>query len=58
MINHRKLGDEAVLVSGSRIPVGKFGLAFKDLSASKLGAAVIQEAVKRAGIRLAHLSLK
>ncbi len=38
--------EEAVLVSGVRTAVGKFGRSFKDVSAVKLGATVIKEAVK------------
>ncbi len=43
------MSEEAVLISGVRIAVGKFGRAFKEVSAVKLGATVIKEAVKRAG---------
>ena len=39
-----------VIVSGARTPIGRFGGAFKDLSASDLGAAAIRAAVERAGI--------
>ncbi|HEY9245985.1 MAG TPA: acetyl-CoA C-acetyltransferase, partial [Candidatus Methanoperedens sp.] len=42
--------EEAVLISGVRTAVGKFGRAFKDVPAQRLGAIVIREAVKRAGI--------
>jgi acetyl-CoA C-acetyltransferase len=41
---------EAVIVSAARTPIGKFGGAFKDLSAADLGAVAIKEALKRAGI--------
>lgn len=41
---------EAVIVSASRTPVGKFGGSLKDLSATKLGAIVVRESVRRAGI--------
>lgn len=41
---------EAVIVSATRTPVGKFGGALKDLSAPKLGALVVREAVRRAGL--------
>ncbi len=44
--------EEAVLVSGVRTAVGKFGRAFRDVSAVKLGATVIKEAAKRAGIQV------
>jgi acetyl-CoA C-acetyltransferase len=39
---------EAVIVSAARTPVGKFGGALKDLSATKLGAIAVREAVRRA----------
>ena len=41
---------EVVIVSACRTAVGKYGGAFKDVSAIALGAVVIEEAVKRAGI--------
>ena len=41
---------EAVLVSAVRTPTGKFLGALKDLTAPQLGALVIAEAVRRAGI--------
>ncbi len=44
--------EEVVLVSAVRTAIGKFGRAFKDISAQQLGSFVIKEAVKRAGIRL------
>ena len=40
----------AVIVSGARTPVGRFGGAFKDISAPDLGAAAIKTAIDRAGI--------
>ena len=40
----------AVIVSGARTPVGKFGGAFKDISAPDLGATAIKAALERAGI--------
>src|SRR5688572_9890411 len=42
--------DHAVILSACRTPIGSFGGAFKDLSASDLGAIVIREAIARAGI--------
>lgn len=42
---------EAVIVSAVRTAVGSFGGSLKDVSAAQLGATVIKEAVKRAGIR-------
>jgi acetyl-CoA C-acetyltransferase len=47
--------EEAVLVSGVRTAVGKFGRGFKDISAQQLGAIVIREAVKRAGIQIRYV---
>ena len=43
---------EAVIVSGARTPVGKFGGAFKDLPAPDLGAAAIRAALERANLQL------
>jgi acetyl-CoA C-acetyltransferase len=42
--------EPAVILSACRTPIGSFGGAFKDLSASDLGAVVIREAIQRAGI--------
>ncbi len=42
---------EAVIVSAVRTPLGNFNGALKDIGATKLGAIVIEEAVKRAGIK-------
>ena len=41
---------EAVIVSGARTPIGKFGGSLKDVSASKLGATAIRGALKFSGI--------
>ena len=41
---------QPVIVSATRTPIGKFGGALKDISAPKLGAVVVREAVKRAGV--------
>jgi acetyl-CoA C-acetyltransferase len=38
---------EAVIVSAARTPVGRFGGALKEISAVKLGALAVQEALKR-----------
>jgi acetyl-CoA C-acetyltransferase len=43
--------DSAVILSACRTPIGSFGGAFKDLSAADLGAIVIREAIRRAGIK-------
>ncbi|MFO7754184.1 MAG: acetyl-CoA C-acetyltransferase [Desulfobacteraceae bacterium] len=40
-----------VIVSASRTPVGNFGGALKDISAVDLGALVIRDTFKRAGLR-------
>src|ERR1043166_9106417 len=42
--------QEAVIVSAVRTPTGKFLGGLKDLSATQLGALVVAEAVRRAGI--------
>src|SRR5204863_4707518 len=41
---------EVVILSACRTPIGAFGGAFKDLSASDLGAIVIREAMARAHV--------
>ena len=41
---------EAVIVSGARTPVGRFGGAFKDVSAAELGAVALRAALDRAHI--------
>ncbi len=40
----------SVIVSAVRTPVGRFGAAYKSLSAVDLGAVAIREAVRRAGV--------
>src|SRR5687768_11046786 len=47
--------DTAVILSACRTPIGSFGGALKDLSASDLGAIVIREAIARARIDAAEL---
>jgi len=42
--------DDAVIIAGCRIPVGKFQGSLSDFSAPQLGAMVVREAVKRAAI--------
>jgi len=42
--------DDVVIISGCRTAVGKFQGALTDLSAPQLGAIVVREAVKRAGL--------
>jgi len=43
--------QEAVIVSGARTAIGNFGGTLKSISAVDLGAAVIIEALKKAGLR-------
>lgn len=42
--------DDAVILSGCRTPVGKFQGSLSDFSAPQLGAIVVREAAKRAGL--------
>jgi acetyl-CoA C-acetyltransferase len=42
---------EAVIISAARTPVGKFLGSLKSFSASDLGALVVRESVKRAGVK-------
>ena len=42
--------QNAVIVSGARTPMGRFGGSFKDVAAPELGAAAIRAALERAGI--------
>lgn len=42
---------EVVVVSGVRTAVGDFGGSLKDFSPTQMGAMVLQEAVKRAGVK-------
>ncbi|MCU1300439.1 MAG: acetyl-CoA acetyltransferase family protein [Candidatus Sulfotelmatobacter sp.] len=42
--------DDVVIISGCRTAVGKFQGSLSDLSAPQLGALVVREAVKRAGL--------
>ncbi len=44
------MAEEVVIASGARTAIGRFGRGFKDVPAPRLGAVVIQEALKRAGI--------
>lgn len=46
---------EVVIVSGARLPVGSFGGSLRDISAIDMGAMVVKEAVKRAGIEPSHV---
>src|SRR6266699_6832989 len=47
--------DEVVIISGCRIPVGKFQGSLSDLSATQLGAIAVREAVKRSGVEPARV---
>ena len=42
---------QPVIISAVRTPVGKFLGALKSLKATDLGAIVVREAVKRAGVK-------
>ena len=42
---------DVVIVSGVRLPVGSYGGSLKDISPIDMGAMVVKEAVKRAGIQ-------
>src|SRR5579864_3620546 len=42
--------DDVVIISGCRTPVGKFQGSLSEFSAPQLGAIVVREAVKRAGV--------
>ncbi len=46
---------EVVIVSGVRLPVGSYGGSLKTVSAIDMGAMVVKEAVKRAGIEPAQV---
>src|SRR5215467_14881039 len=43
--------DQVVIISACRTPVGRFQGSLSDLSATQLGAVVVREAVKRAGVK-------
>jgi len=43
--------NEAVIISAARTPVGKFLGSLKGFSATELGALVVRESVKRAGVK-------
>ena len=47
--------EEAVIVSAVRTPIGRFGGGLSEVSAVDLGAVVVEEAVKRAGVEPAQL---
>ncbi len=43
--------NEAVIVSGTRTPIGTFGGSLRDVPVVELGALVIKEVLKKAGLR-------
>ena len=43
--------EKVVIVSACRTPIGKMGGALSSVAAVQLGAIVIKEAIRRAGIR-------
>jgi acetyl-CoA C-acetyltransferase len=47
--------SNAVILSACRTPIGSFGGALKELSAADLGAVVIREAIRRAGVNAADI---
>jgi acetyl-CoA C-acetyltransferase len=47
--------DDVVIISGCRTPVGKFQGSLTDFTAPQLGAMVVREAVKRAGVDAAQV---
>jgi acetyl-CoA C-acetyltransferase len=47
--------EPAVILSACRTAIGSFGGTLKDLSASDLGAVVIREAIRRAGVQPSEL---
>jgi acetyl-CoA C-acetyltransferase len=51
IISEEALLREVVVVSGARTAVGNFGGTLKDIPVVQLGAIVIKEALKRAGLR-------
>ncbi|MHB8540850.1 MAG: thiolase family protein, partial [Candidatus Acidiferrales bacterium] len=46
----QQLGDQPVILSAVRTPMGKFMGGLSPLTAPELGAKVVAEAVRRAGI--------
>ena len=48
---------EVVVVSGARTAIGDYGGSFKDLSATKLGAIAIREAVARSKLDPATIAV-
>jgi acetyl-CoA C-acetyltransferase len=50
------IGKEVVIVSAVRTPIGSFGGALKDISATSLGSLVIKAALERAGVGVEHVN--
>lgn len=48
--------DDIVIVSAVRTPIGRYGGALKNISSGHLGAIVIEEAIKRAGLAPEQIS--
>ncbi len=48
--HEKKNMKEVYILSAVRTPMGSFGASLKDISATRLGAVAIQEAVKRSGV--------
>jgi acetyl-CoA C-acetyltransferase len=44
------MSEKAVIASGARTPIGRFGRAFREIPAPRLGEIAIREAIARAGI--------
>ncbi len=44
------MAEDVVIASAVRTAVGRFGRAFRDMAAPRLGAVVVREALKRAGL--------
>ena len=49
------IGRDVVVLSGARTAIGSFGGSLRDVSPTALGAIVIREAVKRAGVTPAEI---
>jgi acetyl-CoA C-acetyltransferase len=47
---------EVVIASAVRTPIGKFGKTLKGIPAPRLGALVVKEAIKRAGIKFGDIN--
>jgi acetyl-CoA C-acetyltransferase len=51
----RSAMEDAVIVSAVRTPIGTMGGALLDVPATRLGALVVEEAVRRAGVDAAQI---